>query len=182
MAGPLDLSGVTLDQTLAGKPHLYPFLAAYLLLAYNHIYGLGVTDAGLFAPELATTLPLLFDGDHSLDLINRAMLPADTAPPKDPLLSLNPDFLAAIRQDEHHPVREALRQNDVYDWAPRAPIRLYHCSGDEMTTPSNAEVAFRTLTNNGADVKLFDPAPGSDHIGCVGPSLLAAQAWFDTLK
>lgn len=181
MDGPLDLSGVTLDQQLAGGPYPEPFLVPDNLLSYNHIYGLGATDAGLFQPELATTLPPLFDGNHASDDINLAMLPVNAAPPKDPLSSLNPAFLAAIRQDGQHPLRIALHLNDVYDWSPRAPIRIYHCSGDDFVTPANAAVAFETLAARGADVQIIDPAPAANHIGCAKPSVEMARAWFDSL-
>jgi pimeloyl-ACP methyl ester carboxylesterase len=181
MDGPLDLSGVTLEQTLAGKPYPAPFLIADTLLSYNHVYGLGVTDSGLFQPE-AAALPSLFDGNHSSGEINLAMLPVNVAPPKDPLLSLDATFLASLRQDEQHPLRIALQQNDVYDWSPRAPIRIYHCSGDDYVSPANAEVAVKALASRGGDVKLVDPSPGNDHIGCAGPSAMMAEAWFESLR
>jgi hypothetical protein len=71
----------------------------------------------------------------------------------------------------------------LYRWKPRAPLRLYHCSGDLDVDPANSQVALASFHALGAtQVELIDPQPGADHSGCAQPSLLQAKAWFDSLK
>ena len=172
MAGPYDLSGVMADTFTDGREHPSPYYLAYTLLAYNEIYDLFATPADFLVAPYDTTLPPLFDGTHSASEINAAMpdVPGDI---------LQPGVAEAFASDADHPARQRLRENDVYDWAPLAPIRMYHCGGDRHVPPANSEVAFEHLSANGAEVELIDPLPIADHQGCVPLSLLLAKAWFD---
>ena len=120
------------------------------MLAYNAIYRLFDTPSAFLTDPYDSLLPPLFDGTHTGGEIDALM-------PEIPRDILNPDLVAAFDSDPNHPFRVRLRENDVYDWAPRAPIRLYHCG----------QVAF------------FDPLPTGDHGACAAPSLLLAKLWFD---
>ncbi len=180
VAGPYRLSGSAVDGILADRESPHPYQAAYLLLAYNRTYGLYPTDSELFVEEVADTLPTLFDGAELPEAIDRAMVPADAPPPKAVRDSVAEWLLEEMAADEEHPLRVALRENDVDDWSPRAPIRLYHCRGDQDVPFEIAEHALETLEDNGADVELIEPqgAAGADHQGCFPPSLSDMGAWF----
>jgi len=66
---------------------------------------------------------------------------------------------------------------------PRAPLHMYHCTGDMDVLFANSQVALASFQQPGASqVQLIDPLPTADHGGCVLPSLLNAKAWFDTLR
>ncbi len=150
MAGPYDLSGVTLDFALANR--VFPNAAVPLVLAsFLPIYDLGDTLEGLLrAPYDRAVAPLLH-GLHTDGQIAAAM-PADSSS------ILRPDYLAAVLSDPNHPLRRAFRDNDVYQWTPRAPMHLYHCSGDTVVPQANSIVAYQAFTNNGACcVSLIDP-------------------------
>jgi hypothetical protein len=80
-------------------------------------------------------------------------------------------------------LRLALRDNDLYRWTPRAPLRLYHCRADRDVIFANSTVARDSFLSRGAtQVELIDPLPIGDHGACTVPSFLLAKAWFDTLK
>jgi alpha/beta superfamily hydrolase len=176
MAGPYDLSGVTADDFLAGHPEPNPYYFAYLLASFVQVYQLAPSLAALLTPPYDTTVPPLFDGQHTGDQINAAM-------PAVPIQVLKPEVLAAFQNDPRHPLRMALRDNDLYRWAPKAPTRLYQCSGDLDVPPANAHVAVSNFVAMGAtQVQFNDPKPGADHGDCALPALLAAKTWFDSLK
>jgi dienelactone hydrolase len=178
MAGAYDLSGTTAEEMLSGRPQPNPYYLAYLLAAYQEVYRLAPSFADLLRAPYHLTLPPLLDGQHSGGEINAAM-PQPPAPPTD---ILKPEYLAAFRADPEHPLRRALRDNDLLAWTPRAPIRLYHCSGDRDVPPQNSAVAHARFLSRGANATLLDPLPGGDHGNCVLPAMLAAKAWFDSLK
>lgn len=178
MAGAYDLSGTTADEMLSGRPQPNPYYLAYLLAAYQEIYRFAPTFGDLLRAPYTTTLPPMFDGQHSGSQINAAM-PAAPAPPTD---IIKPEFLAAFRADPAHPLRRALQDNDLIAWTPRAPTRLFHCSGDRDVPPQNSVVARDEFVSRGANVTLLDPQPGADHGDCVLPATLAAKQWFDSLK
>ena len=175
MAGPYDLSGVTTDDGLSGRLPPNPYYFAYILAAYQGIYHLADSWSDLLDSPYDVTIPPLMNGSHTDSEINAAM-------PADPAAAWRPDYLKAFRADPNHPLRLILRENDVYAWAPKAPMRLYHCDGDQDVVYANSQVAYDQLLARGASVQLINPSPGADHSGCFFPSLLAAKNWFDTLK
>lgn len=176
MAGPYDLSGTTLNDFLSSRPKPNPYYYAYLVAAYQEVYHFAPAFADLLAPPYDTTLPPLFHGNAIGAEINAAM-------PADARLIFKPELLAAIQSRPDHPFRVALRDNDLYAWRPLAPMRLYHCGGDQDVLPANSQVAFNTMRGLGAtNVNLVIPSPTLTHGACAQPSLLSAKVWFDSLK
>jgi len=98
---------------------------------------------------------------------------------------LAPGFRDDLLNDPNHPFWRAAADNDLLDWAPRAPTRLYHCTGDVYVPYANAVLALQSYTNNGACcVELINPETSGplNHDQCWVPSLVGAKAWFDSLK
>jgi pimeloyl-ACP methyl ester carboxylesterase len=175
-AGAYDMSGVTATDFLSGKTFPDPYFFLYVLAAYQDVYKLAPTLADLLTPPYDTTLPPLVQGNSSSDQMNAAM-------PGDPTRILKPEYLADIRANPRHPLRLALQENNVYQWKPVAPMRLYHCAADMDVIIANSQVALAYFQSVGAtQVQLIDPAPTDDHSSCAQPSLLQAKAWFDTMK
>ena len=103
--------------------------------------------------------------------------------PADPVQIFKPEYLTAFITNPRHPLRLALQDNDCYRWRPRAPMRMYHCAGDQDVIIANSQVALATFQSLGAtQVVLIDPNPATNHVGCAQPSLLDAKAWFDSLR
>jgi hypothetical protein len=176
MAGAYDMSGVTTEDFLSGRLPPNPYYFAYVLAAYQSVYGLAPTLADLLTLPYSNTLPPLFQGNSSGGQINAAM-------PSNPTLILKPAILAEFRTQPNHPMRVALRDNDLLAWTPRAPLRMYHCAGDRDVIKTNSQVALQSYHSRGAThVQLIDPLPSGDHGACAMPSLLSAKAWFDSLR
>lgn len=176
MAGAYDLSGVTTEDYLKGSPVPNPYYFALMLAAFQDVYHLAPSLKDLLAPPYDQSLPPLLDGSAASSRINAVM-------PASPIQIMRGDLLQAFRTQPHHPLRVALRDNDLHQWKPRAPMRLYHCRGDRDVMFANAEVALASFHARGAaQVELIDPVPTADHGGCVLPSLLGAKAWFDSLR
>jgi len=176
-AGAYDLSGTTTTDFLSARSQPNPYYFAYVLAAYVEIYGLAPTLADLLKAPYNTTVPPLFDGLHSGGEIN-AILPAR------PIDILKPEVLAAFTSDPNHPLRLAIRDNDLHTgWVPRSKTRFYHCAGDLDVLPANSKVAFDTFKAAGATaIELIDPLPFADHGGCAPFALLSTKSWFDSMK
>jgi len=176
-AGPYDLGGVTVESILTNSyPDPVPF--ALLLAACLPIYQLADTLEELLATPYRSTLPPLLDGTHT-DSQLAAALPAD------PIAILRPNYQADFRTNVNNPFRQALLDNNTYSWAPRAPVKMFHCQSDPLVVFANAEVAYQSFTNRGACcVSLVDPGalPPFDHDACWAPSLQGVLAWFETLR
>ena len=176
MAGAYDLSGTTADDFLSGRSLPSPYYFAYLLAAYQEVYQFTGSLTNWLAAPYDRTLPPLLNGNSSGSQIDAAM-PADVSQ------IFKPEVLAEFLANPNHPLRLALRDNDLYDWTPRAPLRLYHCGGDQDVLFANSQIAWNHFQNLGAtQVELINPLPAGDHGDCVMPSLLLAKTWFDGLK
>jgi len=173
MAGPYDMSGTMVDHMLSDQPMADPYYLPYVLLSYDAVYDLFDSPADIFVEPYASILPPLFDGTHGGAEIN-AVLPAV------PKSILQPAVLAAFLEDPLHPLRLALEDNDLYDWTPLAPVRMYHCAGDRTVPFANSRTAYEAFLADGAQAELIDPSPLADHGGCAPWSLLAAKAWIDS--
>jgi dienelactone hydrolase len=175
-AGAYDLAGVTTEELLKDQPSPNPYYFAYILAAYIDVYGIAGSLSEVLAQPYATTVPPLFANGSPSALLNAAL-------PSVAQRAVRTEFLQDFRSRADHPLRVALRENSLTEWTPRAPLRLYHCSGDLDVPPANAVVAFDRFRALGATrVERFDPQPSADHGGCVEPTLLAALAWFETLR
>ena len=72
-------------------------------------------------------------------------------PWKIPLQMLNPDFVEEFSGNPTHSFRLLLQQNDISQWAPQAPIRLIHCSGDFTIPFENSQLVFNHIKKMGID-------------------------------
>ncbi|MEM1271438.1 MAG: lipase family protein [Bacteroidota bacterium] len=157
LSGPYDISGAMYDIMVSEEPYDNAYYLPYVTLAYDEVYDLFESPSEYFAEPYAQTIPPLFDGQNGAGTINDAM-------PRVPSEALQPDLLAAVTSDENHPYRNVLRENDLYDgWTPQAPMRLYHCAGDDVVPISNTALAAERLAARGADVTFIDPIPTAGH-------------------
>ncbi len=173
MAGAYDLSGTMLQLVLTDEPLPRPMYFPYLLLAYNQIYGFDDEITNLLAGDFDPAVLELFDGRHDSDTINAAL-------PTTPSGLFAPGLLDILESGGRHPVRTALKNNDVYRWTPVSPTRLYHCLDDDRVPYANATVAIEYFTAAGANVNLETLFSGN-HLDCAIPALLSGNNWFDSL-
>jgi hypothetical protein len=109
-----------------------------------------------------------------------SILPAS----KIPTDIMKPDELQKIRNNRAtHPTTLALKDNDMYDWKPSAPLKFYHCDADRHVFYANAVKAKQSFEKNGsAKIDIINPLQGGNHDTCLIPSIIAAKDWFATLK
>ncbi|MCP5273305.1 MAG: prolyl oligopeptidase family serine peptidase [Burkholderiales bacterium] len=130
MAGPYDLLGTMLQQILSDAPFSKPVYFLYWLLAYNQIYGFKENISDLLAENFDTTVLELFDGEHDSNTINAAL-------PVIPSKLFASNLLTALKNDDYHPIKVAMKNNDAYRWTPTSPTRLYHCLFDKGSITFN---------------------------------------------
>jgi pimeloyl-ACP methyl ester carboxylesterase len=180
MAGPYDLSGEGLRGSFAedALPGASAYYSAFLLVAYQSVYGnIYASPSDAFRAPYDAQASALFDGSTGAGSA-RALLPST------PSELVTPAFRDAILSDLDHPFVRALREaGDVHDWAPRAPVRLFHGGADRDVPIAHAVSAQDRMRSLGASsVELVNVGAGLDHQGAFLPSLLAACAWFNSLR
>jgi hypothetical protein len=92
------------------------------------------------------------------------------------------DSIVAILEDPSidHPLHTALRENDVYEWAPQKPTRIFYCMADDQVNFRNSIVADSVMQLLGAvDMVTTDVFSAGDHGACVEPATLQTIAFFN---
>ena len=173
MSGAYDMSGVMINTMLSDTPYSQPGYLADLVISLNPIYHFYDSIQQAFLAPWDTTLPaLLLSGTHSTDDLNNAM-------PNVPKRIFTAAELDTFVSDPSARVRTALAQNDVYDWLPLCPVRIFFCQGDQFVPYMNSVVAINKLRQNGcADCDTMDINPTLNHVPCAQPSILAAAQFF----
>jgi Secretory lipase len=150
MAGPYDVSGEQTKVLIADSSYSAPYYAPYIALGYNYVYKMYASPDEFLRSPYNATLPPLFLGNSSGGAINTAM--GGLVPPPNHIFRA--DVLAAFIANSDplkptHKLRLALKDNDVYNWKPKAPMMLCHCRGDDNVSPENTRIAYDKFRDNG---------------------------------
>ncbi len=179
MSGPYDLIEAQVDVIISHDPYPTPGYLPYIVFSYQEMYPELLADFTVEevfkAPYDTLLYPTFTAGETSMGAINQMCEPV----PRDMVVdSIMQDF----ENDLNHPLRQALAQNDLIDWAPKAPVRLLYCKGDDQVTYKNAEKAYDSWIANGAtQVEKQDFGP-FNHNDCALFCFLNAQRYFNTFK
>ena len=177
LSGAYDMSGVQFDMVASFDPYSVPGYLPFLILGYQDVYGNLYNDISeIFAAPYDSILPPLFDGNYTINDVNAVM-------PSVPRLIIDSTYAAAFFSDPQHPALLALKDNDVYDWVPVAPVRMGYCDLDEEVSFLNAFVARDTMQARGAtNVEAISRSSTLGHFECAQPSILLSKFWFDSLS
>jgi hypothetical protein len=171
IAGPFHVREVSFPQALTGETRSHAFYLAYIANSYAHIYDQPLKSI-LTSPYLEK-VPVLFDGEHTSEEISAAI-------PDDPRDLFNPEFLDAYDHGKPHWFLDALAENDVDDWTPVAPVRMYYGDDDVDVLPEEARRAEAAMKQRGADVTAISVGP-YDHDASALRAIPQAIRWFTDL-
>ena len=153
LAGAYSMSEIMVDVMLAFEPYGEPFYFPYVLFSYVDSYPeIGLIEDYLLPEYLF--LEDMFDGYHSSLEINNLM-------PEVPMTIMIPDSITSFEEDNNHPLKEALRANDLWDWTPEARMYIFHGLGDELVTYENSQWAYNQFIENGSDDVYLELIPES---------------------
>ena len=172
MAGPYD-PYLTSQIILENAAYDRPSYMAYLAAAYNSIYEWNNLN-GIFKSPYAERIPSLIDGTKTTDEIDAQLTPDLTK-------LFTETFLTTFLDGTEKDFIDALRENNLIDWTPVAPVRFYHGSQDQYVPYQNSIEARDYFLSHGANVELIT-IEGGDHTTALMPSILGAIDWFDSLS
>ena len=163
-AGGYDIPAMQ-DYFLALDTYPDPYYMAYVGMSYKTFYEEDDLLSAFFKEPYATTIPQLFNGTNSGQDIN-AQLTTDIQQlvREDILLGTNTDPLYAF-------LREKFEENSLTDWAPKAPVFLYHGDADVTIPIANSQRTYDKLIDQGADPATLHliTLQGKDHNTAVAP-------------
>lgn len=176
LSGPYDVSGVQAYYLTADEAYSSPGYLPYVVMGYQEAYGnLYNSLSEVFKSPYDTLIPQLFDGTNGIGYIGSFL-------PDTPKHMLDSAFLVDFINNANNPGRLALKDNDLYNWLPTAPLHMYGCNGDEQVTYLNMNVAYDTMTFLGATNVQKTDFGNFTHSGCVQFALLGALGFFEQYR
>jgi len=182
LSGAYSLGEVMRDFILSDTVYYYPGYIPNTVLSFQTVYGNLFAQIGdVFRPPYAALVEDFYGGqlnlgDLNYQLIDLLILNEGVCRPT---RMLQDSILQAVASDPGHPFNAALRENNVYQWAPQQPTRLFYCKNDDQVPILNSLVARDTMLARGAaDVAAFDQDSTADHVECVEPALTGTVFFF----
>jgi len=185
---------ITASAPLSGAYNVYPLTRDTLLspnyfnltnLSYftysannvcPNILGNGLSDVIL--PEYVELVEAAWNECNPMgELLNDPIFPIIAAE------ILDPNYVATITGDPCHPFNEMLRLNNLNNWIPNMPMRLYYTEADEQVPYTNAITTAAWMAAQGAQVTAHTLCGDSvTHSAFAIPSLLDTKLWFDDIR
>ncbi|MCF2501058.1 alpha/beta hydrolase family protein [Dyadobacter chenhuakuii] len=144
----------------------YNALYTWVLLTYDRIYKLNRPASYYFKEPFATNITA-----------NGISAPIGQSFDS----ALNESFKTDLNDGKDEKFIEAIADNDVYNWKPKAPVQLYHGDKDELVFYFNSVKAYDTMKGLGANVTLT-PVPGGTHSSSISSFLIGTLAFFTSTK
>ena len=176
-AGPYDMSATTRTM-LAAATLPEPSYAAFVVKAYDAIYNNPSEIGNYIQPAYVGAVNSSFDGTKDMATIDAALGGGSIAPGD----LFGQSFLTSYAGTGEAKLKAAMASNDIYNWAPKVPTRLFHGTQDTIVPYANAATALATMQADGStSVEVANcTATPSNHNNCGAPFLLDAKAFFDT--
>jgi pimeloyl-ACP methyl ester carboxylesterase len=178
--GPYDLTG-TAAYVVGLSNQVEPAFTGFFLKAYDSLYNDPSQIDYYFSSAYTTTVNTLFDGTHSRSDISTAL----GGPGVATTTLLNQAFVTSYLGSGEASLKSHIAENDIYNWAPAVPTRLFHGPDDDIVPYANATTAKTAMTNNGSTtVTLVDCDAGAlptTHDNCAMPFAIDVITYFKTL-
>jgi hypothetical protein len=178
MSGAYDMTGEQVNYMFQEYPR--PFYLPYLLLSYQEAYKILDTPNPYtaFRAPFDTLFPAFFEHND-----NKTMEELDRLLPKIPSEVVDADLIAEFKANDNFPFKLRLKENNLTDWTPRAPVQLCYCKGDKEVNYMNSEVAYERIKASGFDqIRLNNLSDHLDHNTCAAFAVLATKYYFDRFK
>ena len=140
-AGPYDMSA-TARHMVGLTTNPYPVFIGFIFKAYDHWYGWNRLN-DIFKPPYNTVVATYYDGSRTGGAISGAL----TTNSAD-LFSTT--FRTGFLGSGEAAIKADFAKNDIYNWAPSRPTRLFHGQADDVVPYFNATTAQAAMTLAGS--------------------------------
>ena len=187
MSGPYSISEKMIDFTLSGDEYgtvaYLPYVALSMKEAYPDLLQNYNID-NMFKEAYTEDIRMFNNNEIGLWDLNGRLTTALNANEGGvfPGKLMQDSIINYLVNNLDHPIMTALRDNDVYDWTPEAPTRLFYCVGDDQVYWENSTLAASVMTANGASDVLAIDLGNLDHGGCVFPAALQTVTFFQQFQ
>ena len=186
MSGPYSISTEMKSLILSDEEYFTSAYLPYVLAGFQTVYGnLYQEYSEVYREPYASIIREEFaKPDYSItflsDTLNATLLQLEGA--VRPKRIYQDSILDGVANNPDHRINVALRANDVYDWAPEVPMRLFYCEADEQVVYTKSLFADSVMTLRGApDVHAVSVGSQFTHRACAPYAMGAAIDFFKGL-
>jgi Secretory lipase len=154
-----------MNNTTHGIPE-YNQLYIWVTQTYNRIYGLNRSMNTYFKEPYATEIQAKGNNANVGVSINLAFLDA---------------FKKGVNEGTDTKFLDAVKDNDVFDWAPKTETQLYHGDADQQVFYSNSVTAEKAMKTKGGKVTLFT-TKGGTHGSTLSDYAVGTFSFFSSKK
>jgi pimeloyl-ACP methyl ester carboxylesterase len=171
MAPPLNLAEITVPAALINNAASASLYLAYIVHSFSKIYR--HEPNSVLTDQYASMLPELYSGDKDSASVIAAL-------PKDPKVMCRPEFLQGLKESQASWFRDALVENEAFNWTPKNELRLFVGDQDVDVTAVDARAAYESMKARNGNVSLVEVGP-YDHDGVVTRSVPRSVMWFNQI-
>ena len=169
---PLNLAEISFPNALKSASPSSSLYAGYVVNSYSLTYNKPARSVLL--DKYADMLPKLYSGGMTSEEVEAAL-------PRDTRSMFQPAFLAGFDKGEPSWFRDALVASEGYNWAPKAPLKMFVGSKDGDVPASDARDSFAKMKAAGGNVAVVEVGPYT-HGEVVVRAVPQAQSWFKALN
>ncbi len=144
----------------------YNRLYVWVLRTYNDLYKLARPMSFYFKEPYATEAQKGLNANISVSLDK----------------TFTDSFKKAVSEGSDADFTKAVADNDVFDWKPKAPLRLYHGDADQLVLFLNSKTAFDAMKARGATNVELIPIEKATHATGISGYVLGTFDMFSTVK
>ena len=177
-SGPYSLSGVMLDFILYAKEIQHSDVETIVnnIISYQYVYeNLYKRTKDIFKEPYDSIIDSYIENDRGFDL--SSYLPVDLSK------FIHDSIFVNFKNDPDHPFKQDLRKNDVHNWKPETPLKMYYSTADELVPYQNALVALSEMQKNGAkEVEAVEVSTTLNHGATAVPAKQLVLKWFNDIE
>ncbi len=184
MSGIYNVSGELAKGSIAAVEYQFPSYIVWILVGYQTVYGNLYNDLSeVFQAPYIEDIQGFIDGTISRgrlnDLLKETLVINHDA--SIPRFMFTESFIMDLENSgSDSPVQIAMRDNDLFNWVPKSPMRMMYCTADDQVPFTNATFTDSVMNAAGAEnVLAVDVNTTADHGGCVIPATFASIIFFD---
>jgi predicted esterase len=92
---------------------------------------------------------------------------------------MGPNFAPAYINENETDFENAVIENTLLDWTPKALQHFFHGDADQIVPIQNAHTAVERFTAKGVEGILLTTIPGGTHETSVPAAIIATIEWFE---
>ncbi len=167
MSGPYDLNLTGMG--VLGAPVMQrPDFIGGIVNSYSEYYDLDLTT--MVKEPYATKLPTFYKGDYT-----GAQIRAELTESIDEFFVT--DFKVDFLTNPNNRLRTLFVQNNVNDYKPTTPTRLYYCKGDSVIPSIIPESSAAKM-----GVEAINLSDNLEHVECATPAYQSVAQWFNEIR